>query len=89
MSLTSRSARVDDELTVIWNQLVNLVEELHRENVVSGGDGNNPRVADVRRRIAELVRDDSNNSINNTSTSAQRPANRIGSVDPPAYELGS
>ena len=87
MSLTLRSARGDDRLTVTGNQLVKLVEELHRENVVSGGDGNNPGVVDVRRRIAEFVRADSNNA--STTGRAQRPANRIGIADPPAYELDS
>jgi hypothetical protein len=80
----------EDRLFIWNNRLTKLVEELHRESIATGGDANNPRVAEVRHRIAELVREDGDNS----SASGSRPSpivetrSEMRSVAPPAYELG-
>jgi hypothetical protein len=90
-SLTSPSSAIGEDRLFIWNnRLTKLVEEFHRESIATGGDANNPRVAEVRRRIAELVREEGDNS----GASGRRPSpivetrSEMRSVAPPAYELG-
>lgn len=62
------------------HRLRRLFDDLHREGVAAGGeDGNNPRVAEVRGRIAELVREESEN-IRPDGVSV------TGNIPPPAYE---
>jgi len=62
------------------NRLRTLFDDLHHESIAAGGeDCNNPRVAEVRGRIAELVREESDIS---------RPdaIGVVGNIPPPAYE---
>jgi hypothetical protein len=66
------------------NRLQDLSEELHRESAAAGGESNNPRVAEVRGRIAELMREESDS--NSVGRSTVIPTREIGGVAPPAYE---
>jgi hypothetical protein len=62
-----------------------LVTELHQESAAAGGkEGNNPRIAEVRHRIAELVREDGERSGVGGSPSSPVGESRVA---PPAYEL--
>jgi hypothetical protein len=65
-------------------RLHDLSEELHRESVAAGGESNNPRVAEVRGRIAELMRE--GDEISSVGRSTVNPMSRIGNVAPPAYD---
>jgi hypothetical protein len=82
------------------NRLQALFEELHQEVAASGGDGTDSvRVAELRGRIAELVREEtvSSPAIAGSASgsgrasgagSTQSPVSEIGTVPPPAYEHG-
>jgi general stress protein YciG len=66
--------------------LTKLVAELHQESTAAGGEeGNNPRVAEVRHRIAELVREGGERS--GVGGSPLSPIGEMSRVAPPAYEL--
>jgi hypothetical protein len=65
-------------------RLHDLSEELHRESVAAGGESNNPRVAEVRGRIAELMRE--GDEISSVGRSTVNPMSGIGNVAPPAYD---
>jgi hypothetical protein len=66
-------------------RLQKLFGDLQRENAAAGiEDGNNPRVAELRGRIAELVREEGeNNTILHNNII---PIGEMENVLPPAYE---
>jgi hypothetical protein len=73
-------ARGDDRFFNRMDRLRKLFDDLHLASVAAGGeDDSNPHVAEVRGRIAELVREESENSRPEGITLA-------GNIPPPAYE---
>jgi len=63
-----------------------LLEDLHREITTGSSEGSDStRVAEVRDRIAELVREEGEHRSRRASTIA---IGDLESIPPPAYELG-
>jgi hypothetical protein len=84
---SASGAREDDRLVSQIHRLETLFSELRCESAAAGGEGsNNPRVAQVRGRIAELVREESDNSHGRADGSRVIPVSERGTIPPPAYE---
>lgn len=69
-------------------RLQTLISDLSRESAAAGGDAsNNPRVAEVRGRIAELVREESDNDRGREVGSRKNSVIiEMETLPPPAYE---
>jgi hypothetical protein len=71
------------------DRLQALFEDLHREVAENGGEGGDSvRAAELRGRIAELMREESTAGSTSGGGSTRGPASEIRNLPPPAYEQG-